>query len=91
MTPTTSTLALGLLLSVAAPCGSVRAMDPGTQLLLERANYWRSHQRFDLAREMVDKVLWLEPRQPDALYQAVLLAAQRGDDSVAGAYLGRLR
>lgn len=91
MKPSTSTLALGLLLSVAAPCGTVRAMDSGTQILLERANYWRSHQRFDLASEMVNKVLWLEPRQPDALYQAALLAAHRGDNAAAQAYLGRLR
>ncbi|HYM71645.1 MAG TPA: cellulose synthase subunit BcsC-related outer membrane protein [Stellaceae bacterium] len=91
MKASTSTLALGLLLSVAAPPGAVRAADAGAQILLERANFWRSQQRFDLAAAMIDKVLALDPGQPDALYQAGLLAQQRGDTGAAQGYFDRLR
>ena len=49
MKPSTSTLAFGLLLSVAAPCSAALAVDPGAQILLERANFWRVQQRYDLA------------------------------------------
>lgn len=91
MKPSTSTLAFGLLLSVAAPCGAAFAVDPGAQILLERANFWRVQQRYDLAAQMINKVLALDPGQPDALYQAGVLARQRGDDGAAQAYFDRLR
>lgn len=92
MKPTTSTVALGLLLSLASPCGVVlAATDPGEQLLLERAAFWRAQQRLDLAAETLNKVLGLNPSQPDALYQLGGLAMQRGDLSGARSYFERLR
>ncbi|HTZ35080.1 MAG TPA: cellulose synthase subunit BcsC-related outer membrane protein [Stellaceae bacterium] len=84
-------VAFGLLLSVALPAGSALAADPGEQLLLERANYWRLQHRPDLADEFVAKVLALNPAQPDALYQHALLAAERGNKGEAQQYLDRLR
>ncbi len=91
MKPSTSTLALGFLLSVGASSGASLAADPGMQILLERADFWQSQQRFDLAAQMVGKVLALDPAQPDALYRAGLLARQRGDTAAAQGYLDRLR
>jgi hypothetical protein len=91
MKPSTSTVAFGLLLSVAAPCGVALAMHPGIQILLEQANFWRAQQRYDLAAKSIDKLLALDPAQPDALYQAGLLARQRGDSEAAQAYFDRLR
>lgn len=91
MKPSTSTFAFGLLLSVAAPCGVALAMHPGIQILLEQANFWRAQQRYDLAAKSIDKLLALDPAQPDALYQAGLLARQRGDSEAAQAYFDRLR
>jgi hypothetical protein len=91
MKPSTRLLALGLLLSVTAPCRIVFAADPGEQLLLNRANYWRAHDRLDLATGTLDKVLAVNPKQPDALYLSGLLAAQRGDAAAAQGFFDRLR
>ena len=91
MKPSTSTVAFGLLLSVAAPCGVALAMPSGIQILLEQANFWRTQQRYDLAAKSIDKLLALDPAQPDALYQAGLLARQRGDGEAAQVYFDRLR
>jgi len=92
MKPTTSTVALGLLLSLAGPCANaLAATDPGEQVLLARAAFWRAQQRPDLAADTLNKVLALNASQPDALYQLGDLAIQRGDLSGAKAYFERLR
>jgi hypothetical protein len=91
MKPSTSTVALGLLLSLSAPCGVVMAADPAEQLLLERAAFWRAQQRLDLTVATLNKVLALNPSQPDALYQLAMLAVQRGDQGGAESYFDRLR
>jgi hypothetical protein len=91
MMRSTSTLALGLLLTFSAPCALAVAADPGEQILLDRAAYWRAQQRLDMATEMLNKLLRLNPNQPDALYQLGSIAAQRGDLSRAGNYFDRLR
>jgi hypothetical protein len=85
-----STFAVGLFLSVALPAG-VALADPGEQILLDRANYWREQHRFDLASEILDKVLALNPGQPDALYQQGMLAAEQGDSDRADNYFNQLR
>ena len=61
------------------------------EILLDRAAFWRSQQRVDLAAEILGKVLALNPSQPDALYQLGALAMQRGDTGAADAYFDRLR
>jgi len=91
MKTSASTLAVGLLLSVALPSGVAMALDPGEQLMLERANYWRAQQRLDLAGDILNKVLAVNPSQPDALYQQGMLAVQQGDRADAQHYFDRLR
>jgi hypothetical protein len=92
MKPSTSTIALGLLLSLTAPCGvALAGTAPGEQILLDRAAFWRSQQRLDLATETLGKVLALNPSQPDALYQLGALATECGDLNAAGVYFDRLR
>jgi hypothetical protein len=91
MKASASTLVVGLLLSVALPSGIARASDPGEQLLLERANYWREQHRLELAGQILNKLLALNPDQPDALYQQGLLATERGDRGAAQQYFDRLR
>jgi cellulose synthase operon protein C len=91
MKASTSSVALGLLLSFSAPCAVAMAADPGEQLLLERAAFWRAQQRLDLAAETLNKVLALNPNQSDALYQLGLLAMQRGDRTGAQTYFDRVR
>jgi len=91
MRPLASTLAASLLLSVALPAGFAIAADPGEQLMLERANYWRAQHRFDLVRDILGKILAANPMQPDALYQQGLLAMEQGDRFSAQHYFDRLR
>lgn len=86
-----SSLAVGLLLSVALPTGAALASDPGEQLMLERANYWRAQHRPDVVSDILNKVLAANPNQPDALYQQGLLAQERGDRGGAQQYFDRLR
>ena len=85
------TLAVGLLLSVALPTGVAMASDPGEQLMLERANYWRAQHRLDVVGDILNKLLAANPDQPDALYQQGMLAMDRGDPGGARQYFDRLR
>jgi hypothetical protein len=91
MKASASTLAAGLLLSVALPVNVVLASDPGDQIILERANYWRAQHRPDLAGQILGKLLATNPGQPDALYQQGMLAIEQGDSGSAQQYLDRLR
>jgi hypothetical protein len=91
MKTSTSTVALGLLLSLAVPAGAALAADPGEQILLQRAAFWRTQQRLDMVTETLNKILALNPSQPDALYQLGMLAMQRGDTGGAQPYFDRLR
>ncbi|HVH79663.1 MAG TPA: cellulose synthase subunit BcsC-related outer membrane protein, partial [Stellaceae bacterium] len=86
---TASRLAVGLMLSVALP-GLSAASDPGEQLMLARASYWRAQQRPDLAAEVLNKLLSANPGQPDALYQQGVLALEQGDRGGAQRYFDRL-
>ena len=85
------TLAVGLLLSVALPAGAAMALDSSEQLMLERANYWRSQHRLDVVSDILNKLLAANPDQPDALYQQGVLAMARGDRGGARQYFDRLR
>jgi|GEM_PF-269029 len=84
-------LAFGLLLSVAIPAGAARAADSAEQILLDKANYWRLKDRPDLARDSLNKLLTLNPNQPDALFQFGILEIQQGNLADARRYLGRLQ
>jgi hypothetical protein len=78
------------LLSVAIP-GAAVAADPGEQLLLERANFWRQQHRLDLAGDILNKILSQNPTQPDALYAHGSLALEQGRPGEATQYFDRLR
>lgn len=91
MKPSPGTLAFGLLLSVAVPASAAFAADAGEQLMLERANYWRSQQRLDIAENILRKLLAFNPSQPDALYQRGMLARAQGNRVEAEQYFNRLR
>ena len=91
MKPSPGSLAFGLLLSVAIPSGVVLAVDTGERLMLERADYWRSQQRPDIAENILSKLLTLNPSQPDALYQQGMMARGHGNRGDAEQYFNRLR
>ncbi len=84
-------LALGLLLTAAIPATAVQAADNAEQTLLNRAIYWRTNRRPDLARASLDKLLALNPGQADALYQYGILEVQQGHPTEARRYLLRLQ
>lgn len=91
MKKSAGTLAVGLLLSIAAPAGTAMASDPSEQLMLERANYWRTQHRLDVVGDILNKLLATNPDQPDALYQQGTLAMERGDRVTARQYFDRLK
>ena len=84
-------LALGLLLTAAIPASAVRAADGAEQVLLDKADYWRLKDRPDLARDSLDKLLALNPGQPDALYAYGILELQQGNIAEARDFLARLQ
>ncbi len=73
-----SHLALGLLLATAIPSAPLYAAQSAEQILLDKANYWRLKDRPDLAIEALQKLLSINPNQPDALYQYGVLQVQQG-------------
>jgi predicted Zn-dependent protease len=84
-------LALGLLLAAAIMAPAVRAADTAEQILLDKANYWRLKDRPDLAMEALTKLLFLNPNQPEALYQFGMIEVQQGKLPEARTYLSRLQ
>lgn len=83
--------ALGMLLLAAAAAGDARAAVDAEQLLLDKANYWRLKDRPDLALEALTKLLFLNPKQPEALYQSGMLEVQQGKLAEARGFLARLQ
>lgn len=54
------------LLAITAP-GPVMAQNGAVQQLVNQGNYWHEHARDDLATDTWNKLLRLDPNQPDAL------------------------
>ncbi len=83
-------LALALLLAVALPTGAPLAQT-AEQVLLDKANYWRIKDRPDLAAESLNKLLEINPNNPEALYQYGMLSVQQNKTADAQRYLGKLQ
>ncbi len=84
------------------PMVAARAQDPASpttqastadaiRVLLDQANYWRGKDDSQRADEALTRVLTLDPRNPDALAAQAQAAAERGNQQVALAALGKLR
>lgn len=84
-------LALGLLLAAAIPSARILAAQSAEQILIDKANYWRLKDRPDLAIEALQKLLSINPSQPDALYQYGIIEVQQGKINEAKGYLARLQ
>ncbi len=91
MRPWARDLSLALMLSAAMPSGLALAADRAEQTLLDKANYWRLKDRPDLAAEALNKLLALNPNQPDGLFQYGMLQVQLGKMPEAQRYLARLQ
>jgi hypothetical protein len=99
-------LVIGVLLAFgagAAPMAAHAQAQPGAQagtptpandplkVLIDQGKYWQAHKRGDLAEQAWQKVLRIDPKQPDALYGMGIVLVDRKDGSGAQQYLARLR
>jgi Tfp pilus assembly protein PilF len=71
-------------------CSPVYAQDAGTDKLIEQGNYWHAQGRDDLARDTWNKLLRIDPNQPDALYGLAEAAISANDVDGAHKLLQRL-
>src|SRR5580658_2008477 len=84
-------LALALLLALALPAAAALAATSVEQVLLDKANYWRIKDRPDLAVESLNKLLEINPNNPDALFQYGMLSVQTNKPAEAQRYLAKLQ
>jgi len=72
-----------------APAGAAPAN--AVQVLMDQANFWRLQNDPARAQRALDRLLALDPRNPDALALQAQVAAERGDRTAAQAALAKLR
>src|ERR1700758_1590488 len=77
--------------SAAAPDALAQATKDPLTVLIDQGKYWQSHQRGDLAEQAWQKVLSIDPKQPDALFGMGMVLADRKDGAGAQQYLARLK
>ncbi|KWN65876.1 cellulose biosynthesis protein BcsC [Burkholderia ubonensis] len=84
-------LALAGLVTL-TPSAAVYAaeLDP-MKTLVNQGKYWQAHGRGDLAEPAWQKVLSIDPKQPEALFGMGMALADRKDSRGAAEYLERLR
>jgi tetratricopeptide (TPR) repeat protein len=78
----------------APPCALAATADTSRDalgVLIAQGNYWQAHRRGDLAAQAWEKVLRIDPAQPDALFGMGIVLADRKDGNGAQQYLERLR
>ncbi len=90
-----SVAALGMALALAGclaltPIVHAAMPDP-LQALIAQGKYWQAHGRGDLAEQAWQKVLRIDPTQPDALFGMGMVMADRKDGGGAEQYLEKLR
>jgi cellulose synthase operon protein C len=87
--------ALALMVFAALPAGLLMraavAEESARDVLLDKANYWRLKDRPDLAVEALNKLLEINPNDPDALYQYGMLSVQQNKPADAQRYLAKLQ
>src|SRR5580658_3602987 len=84
-------LALALLLALALPAAAALAAASAEQVLLDKANYWRIKDRPDLAADALNKLLEINPNNPDALFQYGVLSVEQNKPADAQRYLAKLQ
>ncbi|MFT4068400.1 cellulose synthase subunit BcsC-related outer membrane protein [Paraburkholderia sp.] len=77
--------------AAAAPDALAQASKDPLAVLVDQGKYWQSHQRGDLAEQAWQKVLSIDPKQPDALFGMGMVLADRKDGVGAQQYLARLK
>ncbi|WP_245002034.1 cellulose biosynthesis protein BcsC [Cupriavidus pinatubonensis] len=79
---------LALLAGVTASAG---AQDDPVKALVEQGKYWQARSRQDRATEVWQKLLRMNPSQPDALYGMGIAELEAGRAQSARSYLERLQ
>src|ERR1700756_2968092 len=79
------------VLSGAPPTRVALAQEDARAVLLDKANYWRLKDRPDLSAEALNKLLEINPNDPDALFQYGELSVQKNKPADAQRYLQRLQ
>lgn len=82
------TLVLSLLTAFAA---AATAQEDPVKLLVDQGKYWQERGRSDRAAEAWQKILRLNPAQPEALYGMGVAEAEAGRPDGARTYLERLK
>lgn len=77
--------------SAPAPTPAASASTPAVRALIDQARHWQQSGRSDLATQSWQKLLGVDPRQPDALQGLAQLSIEAGKFEEAGAYLARLK
>lgn len=77
--------------ATASPDALAQASKDPLSVLIDQGKYWQSHHRGDLAEQAWQKVLRIDPKQPDALYGMGMVLADRKDGAGAQQYLARLK
>lgn len=78
-------------LSVALPKPAALAQEDARAVLLDKANYWRLKDRPDLSAEALNKLLEINPNDPDALFAYGELSVQQNKPADAQRYLQKLQ
>ncbi|MFM0040483.1 cellulose synthase subunit BcsC-related outer membrane protein [Paraburkholderia sediminicola] len=77
--------------ATASPDVLAQASKDPLSVLIDQGKYWQTHHRGDLAEQAWQKVLGIDPKQPDALYGMGMVLADRKDGAGAQQYLARLK
>ncbi|HWB50657.1 MAG TPA: tetratricopeptide repeat protein [Stellaceae bacterium] len=82
---------LATVLWTAMPGGMALAQEDARAVLLDKANYWRLKDRPDLSAEALNKLLEINPNDPDALFLYGELSVQQNKPADAQRYLQKLQ
>ncbi|NMM01352.1 tetratricopeptide repeat protein [Paraburkholderia sp. RP-4-7] len=77
--------------AMASPDALAQESKDPLNVLIDQGKYWQSHHRGDLAEQAWQKVLRIDPKQPDALFGMGMVLADRKDGAGAQQYLARLK
>jgi len=90
MRPRRSTLAIGILAALIGSAVHAESSDVQAQLVAQ-GQYWQARKNEQRAAEVWQKVLLLNPNQPDALYGMGLIGVRENKPQQAQDYLARLQ
>ena len=84
-------LALAGGVALTLPTAAHAATPDPLAALIDQGKYWQAHGRGDLAGQAWEKVLRINPKQPDALFGMGMVMVDRKNGGAAEQYLATLR